>query len=126
MSLNYRADKVTLPSVRGISAQNGIQGKTTDPEPATAHNVTAVSQTFTLDALALNRWVTLQANGCTVYVLGGAIGDTVTASATGACLRLDSGQTKDFMVTKSTQLIAFISTGSFTGGLVHWISDRND
>jgi hypothetical protein len=125
--MNYKADKKTLPSVRGMAKPNaGKVSTTSDPEPATKKDVTAVSQNFTLDDVLMNEWVTFQANGCSVWLIAGASDDTVTAVATGPALKLADGQTYDALITKNTQQIGFISTGSFTGGLQYWPSSRND
>jgi hypothetical protein len=123
---NYKADKVTLPSVRGIpDKKGGAKGTTSDVGKATALNVTAASQDLEMDDRLLNRWVTFQAVGCTVHLVGGRLSDTTTASTTGACLKLTDGAMHHALITIDTQQVGYISTGNFTGGLVYWCSDRD-
>lgn len=126
MSINYRADYITLPSVRGVGKIGGVVGTTSDVVPATKKDATNGNQNFNLDDLLLHQWVTFQANGCTIWLLAGATTDTVTASATGPGVRLDSGVLFHARITKATQQIGYISTGSFTAGLLYWPSARND
>lgn len=124
--MNYKADKVTLPSVRGIpDKKGGARGTTSDVGKATAVNVTGSSQDVELDDRLLGRWVTIQAVGCVLHIIGGRLADTTTASATGACMKLLDGQMAQFLVTIDTQQFGVISTGAFTGGCVYWCSDRD-
>ena len=125
--MNYKADKVTLPSVRGLS-KNGLNavGTTSDPEPASKKDVTSSSQNYTLDTQAIGQWFPMQASGCSVWLIAGKIGDTVTAVATGPGMKLADGQMYHALITTNTQKLGYISTGSFTGGLLIFPSCRDD
>lgn len=125
MSLNYRADKVDFPSVRGIEKSEGAPSTVGGPGCITKFDVTNASQNITLSTTLLGKWLSIQAKGCTLNVTFGQTGDTVTAVANGAAMEILDGQIVQGLVTVDTLKIGVISTGSFTGGMVYWASERN-
>lgn len=111
--MNYKADCLTLPSVRGVD------GVLDGPGALAKANIAATSTSVTLDEKLLGHWVTMHFTAA-VHLRSGRVGDTVTAVATDRPIA--AGGEVDFLVTANTRKISWIGSGTTADGVRYWCS----
>lgn len=111
--INYKADCLTGPSIYGI---NGVLD---GPGALKKDDIAATSEDLTLDDSLIGHWMTFHFVAA-VHVRMGKEGDTLTAVATDRPVA--AGGEIDFLVTATTQKIAWIGSGTTADGVRYWCS----